>query len=189
LSYLAKISGTVSYGRSVFETAVQRYDPLLSIRWGQTLNQWVLERKAVIPDNEMAYLKSRMDRTYRLSRDTNKPEKDRKRLYKSFQQIREEFLSAQTSKRVILFASILGDEVFDAIRLSDIKAYGGYSRFADELERYEAEAKQKQVKAIQEVSMDIHREVYDIINFLRRKPEPNREDRDLKKLLGKKKVL
>lgn len=197
------VMGMQALSPAGFRACVSRFDTQLDVRWGEALHQWVVDRTSVIPQNEMEYLQKRKERLERRLRTNPKTriqlpngEEDTvsldteglKKLEYLYRQVYEEWISAKRGRRVILFASHLTTEIVDALMLSDIKRYGGYSRFADELEYQEDKLEEARASAFRRENEENHRRVYSILDFLNRKrlTEMDHGERDLKKLLGTK---
>jgi hypothetical protein len=155
--------------RSNFEKALQLVDPSLSVRWGSVINQWVVERTAVIPLTEMGYLTKREARLDKIVHDPHHPQC--KIHFGTWQSCAEELQSAKTGKRVICITSVLSQQIFNAICQSDMQRYGGYSRFADELEAAEMKMYVDQERIAANEREAINKEVYDQLNFIWRKKE------------------
>lgn len=148
-----------------FEQSIQLFDPLLSLRKSSFLyGKWIIERKAHIPETEMEFLKRRRDRLRRFVNAESAPHK-RARLNTIYSQVAEEFASAQAGRRVVLFADQLDRRIFDALVTSDIQRYGGYSRYADELEAAEKRREQQAERELARMRDDLHAEAHDKMNF------------------------
>ncbi len=150
-----------------FIRAINALDPLLSVRWGQIIGQFVVERKAFISQFELQYLKNRAERLALLAKDTTR--KDHKKLLDTYRGVAEELIAAQQGRRVIFFAKSITQDTYNMLCLSDIKRYGGYSRLADDLEEMETKAEKKIEKAAEDRRETVNREVFDILQFLFRK--------------------
>ena len=77
--------------------------------------------------------------------------------------------SAKNGRRVIIYTRELDRRVFDMLVRAAIQKFGGYSRFADEVERLEESAEAKQTRAHDSQMSDVNREVYDQMDFIERK--------------------
>lgn len=178
--------GMAGYTPSAFESAARSFDRYLSVRWGNRINQWVIERKAYIPQEEKYFLARREARTLRFSKEAKRSDKERAKLKEMWQELYEENVSAQNDRRVILFARWLTDEIFNSLAASDIKRYGGYSRYADELERREAAEEKEDRRIILNENEDTHREAFENMDFLlrRRATAIHHGERSLAKLLA-----
>lgn len=153
---------------SGFVKSLELLDPLLSVRWGNIIQQWVIERKSFIGNSEIEFLRRRSERTSKLINSKQNPSKVEISTYRG---VSEEFISAKDGKRVILFANVLSDEIYNTLCAGDLRRYGGYSRYADELEAKEArEAKDKQ-RQLDNFNEALHKSVYDELNFVLRKRE------------------
>lgn len=171
-----------------FVQMLQIMDPLLSVRWGSTIGQWVVERKALVPDYEITYLRNRRERTGRWIREEKYKDEPAKwkRLNSTHKELVEEAQAAEGGKRVIRFASALDRRLYDELCLADIQKFGGYSRLADAMDQQEEKEMAERDRKAQEERIAKGKEVYDILSFLDRKRQSElaHGQRDLKKLLG-----
>lgn len=171
-----------------YVSMLQLMDPLLSVRWGGTIEQWVVERKAMIPDYEITYLRNRRDRTARWIREGRNKDKKAEwaRVQSTHKELVEEYGSAMAGKRVIRFSTALDNRLYNELCMADIKRYGGYSRLADEWDKQDEKEDAETARAQREEGIAKGKEVYDILNFLERKRTDQllNGERDLKKLLG-----
>jgi hypothetical protein len=166
-----------------FRRCLAALDTLLSLRWGPSLGQWVIERTGVVPETELWFLKRRLERGYARYLASSPPTVEgRERV----QQLWEELQSGVQGKRVILFTPELTDRIYTAICASDMKRYGGYARIADEIEAREEQAARLADRAMAGERDDLHREAFDVINFLERKRSTQLAHgiRDFETLLG-----
>ncbi len=170
---------------SAFRAACNSFDPLLSFRWSPRIGKWVVDRKALIPGTEIAFLARRIARLEDAARRA-KTSKSDSSVDSELHQTVEELVSAKEGKRIVFFTETLDRRTFDALAFSDIRRYGGYSRFADELEKNEALASKESDRMFRSHMEGIHHETYDVLNFLDRKrsTELARGERRLKVLLG-----
>lgn len=150
-----------------FVTSLQSFDPLLTVRWGDEIGAWVIERKASIPESELGYL---INREARLRYTVQFPEK-RAKHFQVFQNVVEEVVSARRGKRVIMIVKNLTNQVFTNLMLADIQRYGGYSRYADELEAREAKAESDRQRMKDSENHAMNMEVADMMHFMWRKRE------------------
>lgn len=169
---------------SSFQAACNSFDPLLSFRWSSRIGKWVVDRKALIPGTEIAFLTrriSRLEDAARRAKTSNSDSVVDSELY----QTAEELVSAREGKRIVFFTKTLDSRTFDALAFSDIRRYGGYSRFADELEKSEALASEEGNRMFRNHMEGIHKETYEILSFLDRKrsTELERGERRLEVLL------
>lgn len=155
--------------RESFTRALELLDPLLQLRWGNVIKQWVIERKGHIGESEVAFLRKRKARLEMILADDTIP--NRERNLATYKGVAEEYESAREGRRVILMAQQLTNKLYDHLCLSDMQRYGGYSRFADELEAHEAEEKKKRERAAETLRMETHREVFDALNHVWRRNE------------------
>lgn len=153
-----------------FESSLQALDPLLSLRWGASIHQYVVERRALIPRDEVEYLEKKKRGLAEALKTETDPE-ERKAIAYEFQQVDEEIICAKHGKRVIIYAKELGRHIFDALCASDIQRYGGYSRFADELEKREMKRDAERSRQRSDYFRALNRETYSILDFIHRKSE------------------
>lgn len=141
-------------------------DPLLSLRWGEGLGQWVVERKAVnfLP-SEKGYMVRRRERLGRLHAANPNDVKTRDK----FRNVCEEVISMQDGKRVILFTRDLNSHVYDALCLANIQKYGGYSRYCDKLEAEEEATEARLERAQANRREDASREMFEQVKFIENK--------------------
>ena len=121
-----------------FVSALGAMDTLLRLRWGSHVGAWVIDRQAVTPITELKWLIKRRDRLQRWSRQDAKEAQKHK---KDIASLSEEIVSMQSvpPRRVVLIVSELNPQTLASLQLGDIHRYGGYSRYADEMERNLAE--------------------------------------------------
>lgn len=151
-----------------FLTMLEILDPLLSVRWGEIIGQFVIERKAHIPLSEIQFLERRSARLKRFvlgfGTDTNNTKF--RRTYDAYVGTSEEFLSAKAGRRVILFAPELTDSVYNQLCAADMQRYGGYSRYADEIEAKEMAAEADRERIWENERKAMNGEVYDMLNHI-----------------------
>jgi len=109
-------------------------DSLLRVRWGSFVQKWVVDRVAVTPVTELKWLLRRRERYERWIRTRGE---EGKKYVSDLASLNEEIASMQDvpARRVIITTSVLDMKVYEALCLGDIRKYGGYSRYADEMER------------------------------------------------------
>jgi hypothetical protein len=169
-----------------FVTLLQSMDPLLSIRYGGTIEQWVIERKAVIGLEELKYMSQRRERLHKKIVNGTATKED----VNTYKGVAEECDSARYGKRVIIFARELDRKVYDALCVGDLQRYGGYSRYADEIERNEAEEEVRKERALSAHNLEMNKECFGrfgIHDFIVRKKQTELRQhgvRSIKKLLG-----
>ncbi len=170
---------------SSFQSACSSFDPLLSFRWSSRIGKWVVDRKALIPGTEIAFLTRRIARLEAAGRRVKTARSDSAVNFELHQTV-EELVSAKEGKRIVFFTKTLDGRTFDALALSDLRRYGGYSRFADELEKSEALASEEGDRMFRNHMEGVHKETYEILSFLDRKrsTELDRGERRLEVLLG-----
>ena len=150
-----------------FLATLQLMDASLSLRWGDTISQWVVERKGIIGADELHYLAKREARLKGWVNDPTRPKKEMER--QTWMGVKEEFESAKRGMRVIIFAPELTPKIFDMLALSDLQRYGGYSRYADEMEKIEAERDARVEREMSNKRIALNAEVFDMMNFMERK--------------------
>lgn len=154
-----------------FEQSLKLFDPLLRVRPAKFLTEkWIIERKGYIAPVELWYLKRRSDRALRFSKNTHDVKK-RETLLKLHREVGEEYESARDGHRVVLIAGSLDRRVFDLLAAGDMQRYGGYSRFADELEKNEKAKEQALERELAGMRDDLHSEAHDKLNFAWRKKD------------------
>ena len=161
-------------------------DPLLSIRWGPYVQQWVIERKGIFGLEERTYLKNRRERLRRKVQQNDGVTKDDINTYTG---VCEEHDSAVNGKRVVLIVPNLDRQVYDALCLGDLQRYGGYSRYADEIERQEEEEDTRKQRKISNQNENIAKECFGrlgIYDFLMRHKvgEMSQKTKSIRQLLG-----
>lgn len=171
-----------------FVNSLAGLDPLLRVRWGQVIHQWVIDRKSPLTDQEIFYLKRRRDRAARLvtkSTGAGLHPNQVEKLQQTWMGLSEEVISAEEGRRVIVYATDLNPKLYDALVLSDMKRYGGYARFADHLEAEEARREADIDRQLANKRNALNKETFDMLNFLWRKKESKLLDgeRDFRYLL------
>jgi hypothetical protein len=145
-----------------FVRTLQAMDPLLSVRWGPHVYAWVVQRKAVLPETEVFYLRRRAERLTRRVNAGTAPEADKETL----KGVLEELICAEDGKRVILFAPALTDKIYNQLCLADITKYGGYSRYADLMEQREAAKEADRERQQSEWNIARNKEAAGVLRFL-----------------------
>lgn len=168
-----------------YEQSLQALDALLSVRWGPTINQWVVQRKSFVGEEEIKFLKHERERMWHRMETGKDSEKDRLR----YPGIAEELACALDQKRVILFVDEFSNDIFRILALGDIKQYGGYSRYHDEQDQKIIQEENKRQKAMENQRLDLNREMFGrggVHDFIRdkRQTELQHGKRDVKQLLG-----
>lgn len=168
---------------SGFVISLQALDPLLSVRWGELIERWVIERKAWIGQEELRHLRRRFARLSLWVKDESRAQHQLEK--KVWGEVGEELRSALEGKRVVLRAKDLNRETYEMLCLGDIARYGGYSRLADEIEKRELEEEERQENARSAYREELHRESYDVLHFLweKRGAKLDHGERDLNVLL------
>jgi hypothetical protein len=148
-----------------FVTMLSIMDDKLRVRWGPVIGAWVIDRMAHIPVSEKMLLEKRYNRLRRWANKVSPIAKE----VETYMNIAEEWLSMKDGRRVIFTTPVLNDKVFNALCASDMQRYGGYSRFADELEAQERQEERARHWRQAHVREELNRESFDQINFLERK--------------------
>lgn len=175
-----------------FVRSLQLVDSMLDVHWGEVLHQWVIDRKAFIPDSEIQFLRRRKARTKKYW--TNPPAEataaQKKQNYLVWQQVSEELASARKGRRVILFSKELSPKLYNELCAADIARYGGYARFADELERKEERAAEEAERVLGNQRHAMNQEIADQVHFLWRKRETDllHGNQDMRQMLHGKKT-
>jgi hypothetical protein len=169
-----------------FQASLQSFDPLLSLRWGSTVGQWVVQRRSLIPDAEMKFLQNERGRLWKRieAGKASQAQKDR------YNGLAEEHECALLGKRVIIFVKDFSSKVFDTLALWDIKRYGGYSRYTDKSDELVAQQDAMKDHEAENKRAIIHSESWGrhgIYEFLMRKKQTQIHQfgiRDMRTLLG-----
>lgn len=131
-------------------------DPLLSVRWGEHVGRWVIERTAVTPIVELKWLRRKREREQRRINLGLAKKQD----YVDFAGICEELISLENGKRVIVMVDNVDINVYNALCLGDMQRYGGYSRYADKTDAEEFARDQKQTAEFSRWLEDAAREAF-----------------------------
>jgi len=156
-----------------FRRAIEILDPLLRVRWSDASGVWVIDRLSVLTIKEVQDLKKREAGLFKAMQPHNIPADARPTLIhdrrQKWMETKDELDSALDRRRIICKPTVLTNEVYNALCMSDIKAYGGYARFADKIEEdEEREARDKQRIEDNKMSAMNH-EVFDMLDWLHRK--------------------
>jgi hypothetical protein len=152
-----------------FVNSIRAYDPMLNVRWGPYIGRWVIERKSVISETELWFLKRRVERFYNWSRDPKRSLSERTKHAEQLREVNEELQSAESGHRVVLMPRELNTLAFNVLAMMDIKRWGGYSRMADELERMESRKEADQDRQMANERQAVAKQTYDVLDFLWRK--------------------
>lgn len=168
-----------------FIASLQAFDPQLSVRWGPTIDQWVIQRKGIIGEPELKFLARTRERL-RMTISRGLASQEQQSRYKG---VVEEHECAMQGQRVILFVSEFTPEIFNILALGDIRRYDGYSRYCDVQERQAEAEEEKRARAYETRRAEIHQECFGrfgMHDFIVRKRQDalRQGKRDLKSLLG-----
>jgi hypothetical protein len=173
-----------------FERALTIYDSALHVRWGEKLNQWCIERDAVITPTEIEYMRKRKSRakSFFNSPPENATRAQIEQQGQLWSQLSEELAAARLNRRIIIFVKQLASPVFDLLAAADIKRYGGYARFADELEHAEAKKEAEADRQLANKRHAYNQEVWGMMDYIWRKREDAllNGERDFAKLVDSK---
>lgn len=153
-----------------FVNSLKGLDPLLNVRYGDFIRQWVIERKSPVTQAEMDSLVRREARLRRIL--GNSADLHPNQLAKneaSWIGVSEQWVSAKRGYRVILFTPHLGPRIYDALVLADIKRYGGYAAFADHIEAAEIKREKDIDRQLANKQNALNKEAYDMLQFIWRK--------------------
>lgn len=156
-----------------FANAIAILDPLLRVRWSDAVSQYVIDRKAVIGLDELKYLRKKESGLWFQSQAQNLPVDTASAKLHEYRMkwisIKMELESAEESRRVIFSTKELTPKMYEYLCASDIRNYGGYARFADDLEAEEARAESERKRVLDNKNLALHGEVYEMMDFLHRK--------------------
>lgn len=138
-----------------FVNGLRRMDDKLHVRWSDSLS-WVIERDSIFVQDEIKWLKKREYRLHRRVSSGQATEEEKTKLLL----VREELRSAANSRRVIITSKTLDQKLFNDICQADIRRYGGYSRYADEMEAREAAEEASKWRTMQNQREMIHYEMW-----------------------------
>lgn len=154
-----------------FVNSIRGLDPLLSVYWGEHIHQWVIARKNHVPESELGYMRSRRNRLAGLIPTFDGHPNQLEKMKNTWASLSEEIRTGENGKRIVLFARNLTPQVYDALVLSDMSRYGGYSRLADEMEDAEERLEKEIERKQSEQRQAMNKEAYDMLNFIWRKKE------------------
>lgn len=168
-----------------FVRLLEAFDTLLSVRWGPTVGKWVIQRKSFIGDKERVFLANERARLSKRIEQGKGSVGDKTR----YAGVAEEHECSLVGCRVILFADVLDENLFNILAMGDMKRYGGYSRYADMQERDKAYQEAKEEKDRESKHMELHQEMFGrhgVHDFIVRKQKSKLQhgERNVKKLLG-----
>ena len=169
-----------------FIKALGVMDPMLSVRKSIVTSHWVIERKGIFVDSEIATLRRRRDRMWRWINHPNALQKEQiHQNRKEWQSLMDEVESAEHQKRIICRPRVLNQAVYNDLCSSDLRRYGGYARYCTDIEREEERLDAERERVLANKRSVMHAEVYDILEFLNRKKGAmlDRNEQDLNYLL------
>lgn len=156
-----------------FVKAIGILDPLLGVRWSDAGAQYVIDRKAVLGPDELKYLRRKEAGLWQQCQAQNlaadKPTSDLHEKRMKWIAIKMELESAEAERRVIFSTKELTPKMYEHLCASDIKRYGGYARFADDLEAEESRAEADRKRILDNKNRAMHGEVFEMMDFLHRK--------------------
>lgn len=144
-----------------FEKALRTHDPALALRWGHTVQCWIVERKCFVPAALVATLRDGKRKAKRIISNPRLEAKNRYMLKKAI----EESESADAGKRVVIYAKYLDNRVFDALRLTDLQNSTNLERAINASANREAKKKRDRYEAYEPLG----REVVSVVNWAERK--------------------
>jgi len=168
-----------------FQESLQSFDPLLSVRWGDFVQKWVIQRRSLIPDAEMKFLgneRRRLEGKVALGAE--------QKIVDRYKGVAEEHECARQGCRVILFVSEFSPKIFDTLALGDIRRYGGYSRYTDKMDEVVEQQEKMKEREEENKRAVYHAEAWGrrgIYDFLTRKRLTDIHQfgvRDMRTLLG-----
>lgn len=145
--------------------------PLLRVRWASHLAKWCIEQKAYVAPSEVYYLKRRKARLESWIANPKPGESARvtEKNRKTLAAVSEELVSALEDRRVICFPDALNQQTYDMICAGEHARYGGYARFAEEMETAEERAEGEAERLAENKRMAFHSENYEAVDFIGRK--------------------
>lgn len=128
-----------------FESGLRQYDPQLSLRWGNAIKAWIVERTERVSASERALL-------FQATRQPDAPPK-----------AHEEWIAAKAGKHVVLYTLLLDRRVFDNLFAIDLQRHG-----TKVVDRHLKRAEEKKI-AKQRASKALAEQGGDVINWALRK--------------------
>lgn len=150
-----------------FVTALESLDSLLHVRWGSAVGRWVVERTGHITENEINFLVNRKRRA--VNHVAESPDDAKKLAHLTA--LTEELNSAKAGRRIILYAKVLDQRIFNGLMERDIQRYGGYCRAIIEIESAEIKAQESLDRAQESRNFDLAMQTLDEAEFVSRKKE------------------
>lgn len=146
-----------------FETSLKNYDPLLSLRWGRYMGEWVIERKRVKPTPPalMRLGKRCADKLESYPKEMLGLDDTQMNQVVKYA---EEYLSGRNGKLIVFFTKGLDATVINKLWSLDMQRHG-LRKFAADEERRDY-LKQKQEDSMIE---DAAREAADAIKFVNKR--------------------
>lgn len=171
-----------------FERSLKAYDSELHLRWGEKIGQWCIERTSVITPEEIEYMRKRKARTkaYVTAPPPRATQFSVAQNMRLWLQLSEELAAARLNRRIIIFVRTLAPAVFDLLAAADVRRYGGYARFADELEKRESAKEADVDRQLANKRNAYNKEVWGMLDHVWRKKESAllNGERSLHRLLG-----
>lgn len=151
----------------------------------------MIDRQAILGPNELFYLRRRCARArnYWENPPADHTEANLHKHRLAWLNLLDEIASAEAGRRVIIIVNELNQAVYDMLCASDLQRFGGYARFADELEAFESRTEADQERVLRNKRLAISSETYDMLNFIWDKKSDMLEngEKNLGKLLHGKK--
>jgi hypothetical protein len=168
-----------------FVNSLHGLDSLLSVYWGEIVQSWVIARKSAVPETELMLLRKRQARLERLLDTYDGHPNGLRKLKDTWVGVKEDLRAGYEGKRIILFAAELTPKIYDALVLADMTRYGGYARWADNLEAKEAAMEAKLERDMQEKRLALNKEAYDMLHHVwdKKSDKLAAGERDMKYLL------
>jgi len=170
-----------------FTRALEILDPLLRVRWSDVSAKWVIDRRAVLTQEEMRGLEKR-ESGLRLAMNnipSDAPENRIHELRIKWMDVKDEYDSAREVRRVVMKPDVLTEKTYHMLCRSDIVGYGGYARFADDLEASEDKARADSERVWDNKCDARDKEANSMLEFVLRKKQVLLNERcmDMRRLL------
>jgi hypothetical protein len=142
-------------------------DSKLHLRWGSAVGRWVVEREGYLPPQEITFLSNRRRRALTAKELT--PGDEKKKAWLAA--LTEELESAKAGRRVILYATVLDQRIFQGLMERDIQGYGGYNRAIIEIESAEIRDANDAARIQENKDFNLAMEVLDQAEFISRRKQ------------------